>query len=324
MKIKEALNSLRNGVLYPVYYLKGNDHYLQNFFTEKIAESFFNTDPIKRNYLHPDDTKGKEIIDRLTTTDLFMSKQIFIIRNPQQIRGKPVQTLLEYCIKPIDNHILLLINDDWTVKNSFLSKIESIIEPIDVQTPFSNDVKKWANYFIKQRCKIAEPKSVDLIVNIAGDTLNHLENEIEKISLLIGERTTIKQTDILEFSTWKRERKLWEFLLMLGEKDYKNSILLGKTLISNHQTMVSLIYPLTAFFQEMLFHKMKNGTSNTYRGYIAIPPSIRKRLHYFSDGFTSNKLRLALRKLNKIDLRIKSQYTSDETELIQFINDVIG
>ena len=40
--------------------------------------------------------------------------------------------------------------------------------------------------------------------------------------------------------------------------------------------MLSLMIPITALFQEMLFHKMQNGTFNTYRGYIPLPPSVKE------------------------------------------------
>ena len=111
---------------------------------------------------------------------------------------------------------------------------------------------------------------------------------------------------------------------MIREKKYSRAIFLGKNLITKSESMLSLIIPLTALFQEMLFHKLENGTFNTYRGYIPLPPSVKKRVVYFSSLFEMVEIENALRKLSEIDKRQKSTYSKDETELIQFIGNVIG
>ena len=40
---------------------------------------------IEKILMLPDDMSGKEIVDRITTKDLFSTKKIFIIRDPQKI-----------------------------------------------------------------------------------------------------------------------------------------------------------------------------------------------------------------------------------------------
>ena len=69
---------------------------------------------------------------------------------------------------------------------------------------------------------------------------------------------------------------------------------------------------------------MKIGTSHSFSSYIPIPPSVKKRLGEFAVGYTNEELKRALGHLSAIDKRIKSQNIIDETEITQFINDVIG
>ena len=122
---------------------------------------------------------------------------------------------------------------------------------------------KILNYFFKERHKSAHPSVVNIMVEMAGDSVAHLRNEIEKVCLWAGDRNEITSEDIELFSGWKREHQRWEFLLALGGKDYDRTIALGKTIITSNESMISLIYSLTTLFQEMLFAKMKNGTLHT-------------------------------------------------------------
>ena len=324
MHIREVLNDAKSDSIHPVYYLKGSDYYLQSFVIEKISKFFFNKEPITKHFLHPDDLSQKEILDKLTTSDLFMTKQMFIIFKPHRINGNARKDLIELCFNPIENHIIFLVNDDYSKRNSFFLKIESNIDPINVQSPFSKEMKKWANYLIKKRGKQANFQVINLIVEIAGDSVGHLENEIEKLSIQIGERKIIQEKDLEKYSGWKKERKLWEFLLAFGEKNYSKSIFLGKTLLTDNHSMMSILYPLVTFLQEILFLKMGNGTFNNFNGYISLPPSVKRKLSYFSKNFGEHDIKSGLILLNDIDKRIKSQNIDDETELIQFINNVIG
>ncbi len=130
--------------------------------------------------------------------------------------------------------------------------------------------------------------------------------------------------DIEKFSGWKRERQRWEFLQALGSKDYDKAIALGKAIITSNDTMISLIYPLTTMFQEMLFAKMKNGTFGEPPGYMPIPPSVKKQIPQYARGYSQEKLECALIELGKIDKRQKTSFSTDETELIQFIGHVLG
>ena len=300
------------------------NHFLQNFFIEKLSEEYFGSSKIEKVLMLPDDMSGKEIVDRITTTDLFSTKKIFIIRDPQKIKGKASIDLANFCKNPVADCVTVFLNDDWAIKSSFFSKIEANAIKVDVQTPFANDLKKWTKFLIKKRGKTASLHVENTLIELAGDSLAHLDNEIEKICLIIGNRSAIEIEDVERFSGWERDRQRWEFLLALGEKKYSRAISLGRNLITKSESMLSLIIPITALFQEMLFHKMQNGTFNTYRGYIPLPPSVKKRVSYFSRSFKMAEIEGALRILSEIDKRQKTTFSKDETELIQFIGNVIG
>ena len=73
----------------------------------------------------PDDMSGKEIIEKLTITDLFESKKLFILRDPQKIVGKSSVDLFEIC-KNQSWAFNFFITDNWFAKTAFTSKIESL------------------------------------------------------------------------------------------------------------------------------------------------------------------------------------------------------
>ena len=60
--LKNAIRSVQNNNIKPVYYLKGEDHFLQNFFIEKICNSIFSGCKINKSLLIPNEMTGKSLI----------------------------------------------------------------------------------------------------------------------------------------------------------------------------------------------------------------------------------------------------------------------
>ena len=325
MKVKAALKAISLETTHPVFLLKGDDHFLQDFFIKRVLKIFFNDSPYTKTLMLPDDMSGKEIIEKLTITDLFESKKLFIIRDPQKIVGKSSADLFEICKNPNSGHLIFLIIDNWYVKTVFTSKIESFIEPIDTQSPFEKDMIKWAKYLIGEKNKTADPKVISHLIDMAGDSIVHLNNEINKICILIEPRQHIEIQDLELFSGWRRGRGFWEFLLAYSSKNFEKSVEIGKSLIQDGNQLASLIIQLTNLYQEMLFIKMKkNGTFYLNNGYIGLPTSIKKRIKYLSSNFSLEEIKDALNFLHGIDKRKKSQAIDDEFELIHFIGKTIG
>ena len=65
MKVKEALKSISLETTHPVFLLKGDDHFLQDFFIKRVLKLFFNDASYTKTLMLPDDISGKEIIEKL-------------------------------------------------------------------------------------------------------------------------------------------------------------------------------------------------------------------------------------------------------------------
>ena len=79
-----------------------------------------------------------------------------------------------------------------------------------------------------------------------------------------------------------------------------------------------------SLLQEMLFQKISSGTFSKFRGYIPLSKIIREKIPYFAKQYSRQEIENALFLLGKIDERIKTTKVSDESELIQFIFNVIS
>ena len=321
--LKLTLSKINNGVIDKVYFLKGEDQFLQNFFIDKLFSNIFSESQGFKRFFTTNEFSGKDIIDSILSSDLFLTKKLFIIKDPQKIKGKPLDELLNYCNNPFDNHFLVLINDNFTDSDSFSKKIPKNISKLNVSTPFYSDLLKWAKFFIKENGKTISVELLNEIVENCGDSLYNIKNEIDKICLINNEEEIKK--DYINFeASFFRGRKRWELMTSIGQRDLEKSIKLAKSIISSSENMVSMIFPLMTFFQEIMFIKMNNGTFSKPNSYIPLSRSIQNNLVDFSMNYGMSEIELAIRKLKKIEIKQKTSNIDDETEFISFLYNAIG
>ena len=144
-----------------------------------------------------------------------------------------------------------------------------------------------------------------------------MKNEIDKIA--ISADGEINQDDIKQFSGWKRKFRQYEFFNYLGQRKLKKSMELGRALVSQDISMISLLYPLTEFFQELLFHKISRGTNRVKMGYTRLSPSVNKQLGNYANQYSSKEITLALKRLAHIDKQLKSSRIKDESAITEFV-----
>ena len=319
----DVLRTVQAGNIEPVYFLLGEEYYLQYLIIERISKALFGETKQDKTLLLPDELSNKEIIDQLTQTDLFASKKLFVLRNPSALRNKYREELLTYCRNPLENHNLVIIEDDYNDRKAITKDLKKNLNTVSVQIPFANEMKKWTRFFFKEKQIQPSDNIVDALIEIAGDSIYHIANEVEKIALNVSDDVPLTLETIYQFAGWQRDYQRWEFFQAIGLRDLEKALLLGQSLFRQGQTMLGLMYPLTSLFQELLFEKLSSGTLSIKKGYIPLPPSVVKKLPQIAKRFSKEEIEYALLLLGKIDLRLKTTNESDETLFSQFLFTVL-
>jgi DNA polymerase-3 subunit delta len=218
---------------------------------------------------------------------------------------------------------LKIIEDDYSDRKAMTKDLKKNLDTITVQITNANDMKKWTRFFFKEKHILASDNVIDALIEIAGDSVYHIANEVEKIALNISDDAPLTLDMIYQFSGWQRDYQRWEFLQAIGLRDLEKALLLGQSLFRQGQKMLGLMYPLTSLFQELLFEKLSSGTLSVKKGYIPLPPSVVKKLPQIAKRFSKEEIQYALLLLGKIDQSLKTTNEPDESLLSQFLFTVL-
>ena len=221
--VGKAIRSIKKNGLEPIYFLLGNDFFLQNFFIKNIKKTFKGTDLTK--YLDLNDNNDLILLfNDLKTVSMFSSGNIFVLRNFNNISKSNQNLLQQYLNNPTTDNILIFILNDFKISNKVSKNISSKSFVVDIQTPFNkNKIKEWVNYYVKLNDMSISYSSLDFLVNSYSDDMQNIINEIEKKYLY----NASKDIDIVseDDQYYTRQFKIWNLIDAVGNKNLKQSIL---------------------------------------------------------------------------------------------------
>jgi DNA polymerase III delta subunit len=181
-------------------------------------------------------------------------------------------------------------------------------------------MEKWAKHFFRESGFNDIPKNIiHYMIEITGDSLNHLKNEIDKIATNLNSKDDLTIEKVYQFSSWKKKLKEYEFFNLLGERNLKKSLEFGRMLVSHDSTLMNLLYPMTEFFQELLFIKISRGTNLNSRRYTQLPRSVIKNIPNYASNYSSKEVISALKRLRQVDRKIKTSRIDDESAITEFL-----
>ena len=320
--IISEIKKINNDNFDNIYYLIGEDHFLQNFFIKKIKKSITQNNSMEKLFFIGGFDPSESIIQSLYATDIFQSKKLIILRNPNGLKGKSREELVNYVQKPIKENILILTQDEYSIKNKLINTLSSLLNPISTQTPFYNDFIIWARIFIKSYdLHLVDQNDLNLLIKLNSENLYFLHSAIEKLSVNVENGKKISKNEIIENSFNLNAVSLFNFFDAFGKKDLEKSIFFSFFLLNNNVTILRFVKMFADFFQKMLFIKIFRGTnksSNSFN-YTLLNRRIDNNISEYAKNFSSKDIVHCLRYLQNIDINIKTSSTNDKSILTNFI-----
>ena len=320
--IISEIEKINNDNFDNIYYLIGEDHFLQNFFIKKIKKSIPQNNSMEKLFFIGGFDPSESIIQSLYATDIFQSKKLIVLRNPNGLKGKSREELLNYVQKPIKENILVLTQDEYSIKNKLINTLSSLLIPISTQTPFYNDLIIWARIFIKSYdFRIVNQNDLNLLIKLNSENLYFLHSAIEKLSINVENGKKISKNEIIENSFNLNASSLFNFFDAFGKKDLENSIFFSFFLLNNNVTILRFVKMFADFFQKMLFIKIFRGTNKSASSfnYTLLNRSIDNKISDYAKNFSSKNIVHCLRYLQNIDVKIKTSSSNDKSILTNFI-----
>lgn len=298
-RIEQIVDEINSGKTKPIYFLMGEEA----FYIDKISDYIENNvlkeeeKGFNQMVLYGRDVSIDEIVANAKRFPMMADKQVVIVKEAQDL-SRTIENLVAYAENPQPSTVLVLCYKYKTLdKRKKLSKVIAKNGCLFESKPlYDNQVSDWISSNLKEKGYQIEPKAGHMLVEFLGTNLSKIDNELEKLTLILPKGTVISPLHIEENIGISKDFNNFELRKAVGEKQVVKVNQIANYFAQNSKSnpLVMTISLLNSFFTQLLmYHGLKDKGKINVSKVLRINP-------YFVNEYQSAARNYPMRKVAQV------------------------
>ena len=207
----------------PVYALVGTDPFLQ---LQKLGDILKLLPPgAQRVDVDGETAQLSDVLDEVRSFAMFGGGgKVVVVRDADAFLTRYREQLEAYVAKPSDSATLVLRLPSLPKNQRIYKAIAAKGEVMECEPP--RDLARWAVERAKAAHRIVlEPDAARVLVDLIGDDLGRIDNELAKLAIDAGgPKATITTDRIAAMTTFQREQEMWDLGNALAAGDVAEAL----------------------------------------------------------------------------------------------------
>jgi DNA polymerase-3 subunit delta len=181
----------------------------------------------------------------------------------------------------------------------------------------------WIKFLLKQAGLKDTYQAVERLQELAGDTVYHVANEIEKISLGVEKGSSVNNEDVLRYAGWNRNYSPTDLQDAVGNRDYIKANRIGGKLLEGGMQLSALIGYITTLFQEMNYKNFSKNGKKAGNGELWLSNSVKKKMPQYQALYRKDEIKSIFRLLLNADKDVKNSASEHDRILVSLFHKII-
>jgi len=266
-------------------------------------------DEATRNFnldvLYTDDfeKKPKEFLTRISelimTFPMMTQRRIIVIRDFDKLNKNVIKKACEV-IKQTPETTLVIIEGE---KASLSPRPKNYFIAEQFKPIYENKLPNWIKNRFKKRGKNVSESAVALLINNTGTILRELDSEIEKVTIVAGDRNNVSEDDVKQVvGSFKRDT-IWGLCNAIGLEDFKEAARILSNLMEKEKTADDKKISETFIIWNLYSHIMKISEYNRLKKSGVPHDEAMKVVTTSKFLWKNNKMNVQIRNLNPHRIR---------------------
>ena len=308
-KAKQIVNDIRKGDIKSVYFLMGEEAYYIDAIADFIENSILSEEEkgFNQMVLYGRDVSIEDIVSHAKRYPMMAERQVIIVKEAQDL-SRTIENLISYVENPQPTTVLVLCYKYKTLdKRKKLSK--SIAKNgviFESKKLYENQVPDWIRRVLAGRGYTITPKAAQMLVEFLGNDLGKVNNELEKLELIIKPGEQITPQLIEENIGISKDFNNFELQNAIGEKDVKKAFAIMQYFAQNpkNNPLVMTIALLYSFFAKVLkYHALTN--KGDAAKVLRVSPYFIKDYQLAARNYPMKKVSAIISSIREIDMKSK-------------------
>ena len=310
-RINQIVSDIKQGNIKPIYFLMGEEPYYIDKISEYIEKNVLSEEEkgFNQMVLYGRDVSIEDIVSNAKRFPMMSERQVIIVKEAQDL-SRTIENLVSYVENPQPSTVLVVCYKYKTLdKRKKLSKvIDKIGLLFESKKLYENQVGDWIRRALSKMEYQIEPKAALMLVEFLGTDLSKINNELEKLMIVLPKSTTITAIHIEENIGISKDFNNFELRKAVGEKHIVKANQIIKYFGQNPRSnpLVMTISLLNSFFTQLLiYHGLKDKSKGNVAKALRINPFFVSDYQKAATNYPMRKVSQIISMLRDADLKSK-------------------
>ena len=310
-EVIQITKDIKAGNLKPIYFLMGEEPYYIDKLTEFIEENVLQEHErdFNQTILYGRDVTIEDIIGSAKRFPMMADRQVIIVREAQEL-SRTIDKLEAYAENPQPTTVLVFAYKYKTLDKR--KKITKLLDKVGVvyesKKLYENQVGDWIKRVLAAQGYGIEPKAAAILVEFLGTDLSKINNELEKLKIILPKGHILSPSDIEENIGFSKDFNNFELRKAIGEKNQVKAYQIIDYFSQNPKDnpLVVTTGLVFGFFSQLLqYHGLKDKSQMNAAKVLKVNPFFVKDFEVAFRNYPMKKVSTIVSALRTLDVKSK-------------------
>jgi len=310
-EVIKIVNNIKAGNIKPIYFLMGEEPYYIDKLSDYIEKNVLTEDEkgFNQTVLYGRDVSVEDIISTAKRYPMMSERQVVIVKEAQDL-SRTIDKLESYVENPLLSTVLVFCYKYKTLDKR--KKMTKLLDKVGVvyesKKLYENQVGDWIKRILSGKGYSIEPKANAMLVEFLGTDLGKINNELEKLQIILPKGTTFTPKDIEENIGFSKDFNVFELRKAIGERNQLKAYKIAQYFADNpkdHPIVMTIGLIFSFFVQILQYHGLKDKNPKNVAVVLKVNPFFLKDYDVALKNYPMKKVSQIVATLRDIDLKSK-------------------
>ena len=310
-EVVKIVNDIKGGNIKPIYFLMGEEPYYIDKLSEYIENNILSEDEkgFNQTVLYGRDVSIEDVISTAKRYPMMADRQVVIVKEAQEL-SRTIDKIESYAENPMPSTVLVFCYKYKTLdkrkkSTKVLAKNGIVYESKKL---YENQVGDWIKRVLAGKKYSIEPKASAMLVEFLGTDLSKINNELEKLQIILPAGSTISAKDIEENIGFSKDYNVFELRKAIGERNQLKAYKIAENFAQNPKDnpIVMTTGLVFGFFIQLLkYHGLKDKNPKNVAAALGVNPFFLKDYDVALKNYPMKKVSQIVASLRDTDVKSK-------------------
>ena len=248
----QTLNQdIKTGEFKQIYLLYGEEAFLKNSYKNRLKEAIIGDDTMNFARFEGKGLDVDELIRLADTMPFFAERRLILVEDSGFFQSAS-DALVQYLPSMPDTTILLFVETEVDKRNRLYKKVKDMGYAAELNRQDSAQLARWAGGILTREQKKITKHTMELFLSMAGDDMENIRMELEKlISYTLG-REVITDEDVLAVCTVQVTNRIFEMVSAIVNRQPRKAMDLYEDLLTLKEPPMRILFLIARQFNQLL------------------------------------------------------------------------